>query len=51
MSNLNQLILSFEYEQNFKNLDFYVEYFNKYRVFLSKNTLNNFTKDIINLNF
>jgi len=24
MSNLNQLILSFEYEQNFKNLDFYV---------------------------
>ena len=24
MSNLNQLILSFEYDQNFKNLDFYV---------------------------
>ena len=24
MSNLNQLILSFDYEQNFKNLDFYV---------------------------
>ena len=24
MSNLNQLLLSFEYEQNFKNLDFYV---------------------------
>ena len=34
-----------------KNLDFYVEYFNKYRIFLTKNTLNNFTKDIINLNF
>ena len=24
MSNLNQLILSFDHEQNFKNLDFYV---------------------------
>ena len=24
MNNLNQLILSFDYEQNFKNLDFYV---------------------------
>ena len=34
-----------------KNLDFYVEYFNKYRIFLTKNTLNSFTKDIINLNF
>ena len=34
-----------------KNLDFYVEYFNKYRIFLTKNTLNNFTKDILNHNF
>jgi len=34
-----------------KNLDFYVDYFNKYRLFLVKNTLNNFTKDILNLNF
>ena len=34
-----------------KNLDFYGEYFNKYRLFLSKNTLNSFTKDILNLNF
>ena len=33
------------------NLDFYANYFNKYRIFLAKNTLNNFTKDIINLNF
>ena len=33
------------------NLDFYCKYFNKYRLFLAKNTLNNFTKDIINLNF
>ena len=34
-----------------KNLDFYTEYFNKYRIFLAKNTLNNFTKDILNFNF
>ena len=34
-----------------KNLDFYVDYFNKYRIFLTKNTLNNFTKDILNFNF
>ena len=34
-----------------RNLDFYADYFNKYRLFLTKNTLNNFTKDIINLNF
>ena len=34
-----------------KNLDFYVNYFTKYRLFLTKNTLNNFTKDILNLNF
>ena len=34
-----------------KNLEFYADYFNKYRKFLTKNTLNNFTKDIINLNF
>ena len=34
-----------------KNLDFYGEYFNKYRIFLTKNTLNSFTKDILSLNF
>ncbi len=34
-----------------KNLDFFVEYFNNYQIFLSKNTLNSFTKDIINLKF
>ena len=34
-----------------KNLDFYVDYFSKYRLFLTKNSLNNFTKDIINHNF
>ena len=34
-----------------KNLEFYTDYFNKYRIFLTKNTLNNFTKDILNLNF
>ncbi len=34
-----------------KNLNFYTDYFNKYRLFLTKNTLNNFTKDILKLNF
>ena len=47
----NQILLLKKYLNINKNLDFYVNYFNKYRLFLSKNTLNNFTKDIINLNF
>ena len=47
----NQLILLKKYLNIDKNLDFYEDYFNKYRLFLTKNTLNNFTKDIINLNF
>ena len=34
-----------------KNLYFYAEYFNKYRIFLTKNSLNSFTKDILNLSF
>ena len=33
------------------NINYYVNYFEKYRFFLVKNTLNNFTKDIINLKF
>jgi len=47
----NQLIILKKYLNIDKNIDFYVNYFNKYRIFLSKNTLKNFTKDIINLNF
>ena len=47
----NQLTLLKKYLNIDKNLEFYGDYFNKYRLFLSKNTLNNFTKDIINLNF
>ena len=47
----NQTYLLKKYLNTNKNLDFYVNYFNKYRLFLAKNTLNNFTKDIINLNF
>ncbi len=34
-----------------KNIDYYVNYFDKYTIFLTKNTLNKFTKDIINLKF
>ena len=30
MKNLNQQILNFDYEQNFKDLDFYVSKSNKY---------------------
>jgi len=47
----NELKIYEKYLNTKKNLDFYGEYFNKYRLFLRKNTLNNFTKDIINLNF
>ena len=50
-NNENQLTLLKNYLNTDKNLEFYVEYFNKYRLFLTKNTLNFFTKDIINLNF
>ena len=48
--NENHLFLLKKYLNTNKNLDFYVNYFNKYRLFLSKNTLNNFTKDILNFN-
>ena len=30
-----------------KNYDFYVDYFEKYRKFLTKNTFKNLTKDIL----
>ena len=49
--NQKQLNLFKKYLNTDKNLDFYVDYFNKYRLFLKKNTLNSFTKDIINFNF
>ena len=34
-----------------KDIDFYADYFEKYRIYLAKNTLNNFTKDILNIKF
>lgn len=34
-----------------KNLDFYTEYFDKFNVFLKKNTLNKFSKDILSFKF
>jgi len=49
--NKKRLSLFKKYLNTDKNSDFYIDYFDKYRIFLSKNTLNNFTKDIINLNF
>ncbi len=52
LDNIDDFINLFnKYLNTDKNLDFYVDYFNKYRIFLAKNTLNNFTKDILNLNF
>ena len=49
--NKNHIIVLKKYLNLDKNVYFYENYFNKYRLFLRKNTLNNFTKDIINLNF
>jgi len=49
--NENHIDLIKKYLNTDVNLEFYANYFNKYRLFLTKNTLNNFTKDIINLNF
>ena len=34
-----------------KDIDFYADYFEKYRIYLAKNTLNNFAKDILNIKF
>tara|TARA_B100001250_G_scaffold141701_2_gene121226 strand:- start:1099 stop:1572 length:474 start_codon:yes stop_codon:yes gene_type:complete len=34
-----------------KNIDFYVKYFDKYQLFLSKKSLKIFTKDVIDLKF
>tara|TARA_B100000965_G_scaffold326166_1_gene288632 strand:- start:3497 stop:3970 length:474 start_codon:yes stop_codon:yes gene_type:complete len=47
----NQLFILKKFLNTEKNLDFFADYFNKYRIFLTKNTLNTFTKDILNLNF
>ena len=37
------------YINDFENYEYFEEYFDKYRVFLTKNTLNNLSKDILNL--
>ena len=37
------------YIQDMSDFEIYLEYFEKYRIFLSKNSFNNLTKDIINL--
>ena len=47
----NQINLIKNYINTDINLEFYANYFNKYRLFLAKNTLNNFTKDILKPNF
>ena len=50
-NNENSMELIRKYMNTDINLDFYANYFNKYRLFLAKNTLNNFTKDILKPNF
>jgi len=50
-NNINQLDFYKKYINSDKNLDFYVKYFEKYRNFLSNNSLKNFSKDIINHKF
>ena len=37
------------YIEDMSNFEIYLEYFEKYRIFLSKNSFNNLTKDIITL--
>ena len=37
------------YIERSENYDIYINYFEKYRIFLSKNSFNNLTKDIITL--
>ncbi len=48
MNNLNQLILNFDYEQNFKDQDFYVSKSNEYS-FKLLNSWPNWQKNFINL--
>ena len=43
-----KIILSL-YIEDSDNNEFYINYFEKYRTFLSKNTFNNLSKDIITL--
>ena len=43
------LIEKYLYTSN--NVNFYVEYFEKYRNFLTNNTLNHFTKEVISHKF
>ena len=51
-SNTSFKLLLFEDYLNIdKNADYFVDYFEKYRKFLTKNTLNNFSKVIIDLKF
>jgi len=50
-SKISKSIIISSYLNISKDLDFFVDYFEKYRTFLTKNALNNFTKDIINLKF
>ena len=46
-SNNEKIILFMDYLKIKENEVFYIEYFDKFSIFLSKNSLNTFTKDIL----
>ena len=51
ISTVSKLQLIEDYLNIHKNSEYFVDYFEKYRIFLTKSTLNNFTKDILNFKF
>ena len=51
LSNFQKSTIFKNYLNESVNIEFFNEYFDKYRVFLLKNTLNHFTKDIKVLKF
>ena len=51
INTVSKLQLIEDYLNINKNSEYFVDYFEKYRIFLTKSTLNNFTKDILNFKF
>ena len=51
INTVSKLQLIEDYLNIHKNSEYFVDYFEKYRIFLTKSTLNNFTKDILNFKF
>ena len=51
INTVSKLQLIEDYLNINKNSEYFLDYFEKYRIFLTKSTLNNFTKDILNFKF